>query len=95
MSFRRLSPGTAHDELGSLFVRVKLIKKLALVLDGIDLSPYRVGDEFPCSQEDAQLLVLEGWAQHVDEQEAGIDYDPPSESILAIIDRLREGLKER
>jgi hypothetical protein len=77
-------------------VRVKLVKKLALVLDGIDLSPYDVGDEFACSQEEGYLLVLEGWAQHVDEEDAlGIVYDPPSESVMAIIDRLREGLKER
>ena len=78
-------------------VRVKLVKKLALALDGIDLSPYDVGDEFDCSQEEARLLILEGWAQQVDEyeDESGIVYDPPSESVMAIIDRLREGLKER
>jgi hypothetical protein len=77
-------------------VRIKLIKKLALALDGIDLSPYHVGDEFACSQEEGHLLMLEGWAQHVDEEVAPrIVYDPPSESVMAIIDRLREGLKER
>ena len=64
---------------------------------GINLTPYDVGDEFDCSQEEGHLLILEGWAQHVDEDEdeSGIVYDPPSESILAIIDRVREGLKER
>ena len=78
-------------------MRVKLIKKLALVLDGIDLTPYDVGDEFDCSQEEGHLLILEGWAHHVDEDEdedegeSGIVYDPPSESIMKIIDRLREG----
>ena len=89
-------PRHGNDEHGSL-VRVKLIKKLALVLDGIDVTPYCVGDEFACSQEDGHLLILEGWAQHVDEEEyeSGIVYDPPSESVMAIIDRLREGLKER
>lgn len=76
-------------------VRVKLIKKLALVLNGLDLSPYRVGEEFSCSQADGQMLVQEGWAQIVKENGNGIDVEPPPESILAIIDRLREGLKER
>lgn len=77
------------------FVRVKLVKKLALVLDGIDLTPYRVGEEMPCSLSDGQVLIREGWAQPVNENGGRLDIEPPSESILAIIERLREGLKER
>ena len=76
-------------------MRIKLIKKLALVLNGLDLSPYRVGQEFSCSQADGQMLIQEGWAQPVKDNGNGIDVEPPPESILAIIDRLREGLKER
>ena len=79
----------------ALFVRVKLVKKLALMLDGIDLSPYCVGEELACSQADGLLLIREGWAQPVNENGAAIDIEPPSESILAIIERLRDGLKER
>ena len=76
-------------------VRVKLIKKLALVLDGIDLTPYSVGDVFACSHAEGDLLVREGWAQPVTEKSARLDLEPPSESLLAMIERLRDGLKER
>jgi len=76
-------------------VRVKLVKKLALVLDGIDLTPYSVGEEFACSYADGQVLLREGWAQPVDNNGDRIDIEPPSESMMRIIDRLREGLKER
>ena len=93
------SPSAACDEYDSLasmaLLRVKLVKKLALVLDGIDLTPYSVGEEFACSYADGALLVREGWAESVDENGTGLDVEPPSESIMAIIDRLREGLKER
>ena len=89
-----VTPSTACDEHGSL-VRVKLVKKLALVLDGIDLTPYSVGEEFACSYADGNLLVREGWAESVNDNGADLDVEPPSESIMAIIDRLREGLKER
>ena len=77
------------------FVRVKLVKKLALALDGIDLTPYRVGDEFPCSEAQGVLLIREGWAQNVTGNGHGLNLEPPSESIQMMIDGLRDGLKER
>ena len=43
-------------------MRVKLTKKLAAVLDGIDLQRYVVGDVLNLSRHDARLLVAEGWA---------------------------------
>jgi hypothetical protein len=76
-------------------VRVKLVKKLALALNGIDLTPYQVGQEFACSDAEAVLLIREGWAQSVSENGNPLRLEPPSEPILAMIDRLREGLKER
>ena len=43
-------------------VRVRLTKKLADRMDGVDVSPHRVGDilELPAAQ--ARLLVAEEWA---------------------------------
>ena len=76
-------------------MRVKLTKKLALVLNGFDLSPYKVGEEFSCSPADGRMIVQEGWAQPVNHNGHKITVEPPHESILAIIDRLRDGLKER
>ena len=43
-------------------MRVQLIKKLAEMLDGIDLSAYQPGDIFDLPRAEAALLVAEGWA---------------------------------
>jgi hypothetical protein len=43
-------------------IRVRLIKKLADTLDGIDLRSARVGDVLRLPQRDAQVLLAEGWA---------------------------------
>jgi hypothetical protein len=76
-------------------VRIRLLKKLALLLNGVNLTPYSVGDEFVCSYADAHMLILEGWAEVVNENGIGMNCEPPSESMVAMIDRLREGQKER
>ena len=47
-------------------MRVRLLKKLALVLNGIDLTSRTVGEVFDCYDDGARLLVLEGWAEFVD-----------------------------
>ena len=46
-------------------MRIRLIRKLALCLNGIDVSDLRVGDEVDLPERSARLLVLEGWAEHV------------------------------
>ena len=43
-------------------VRVRLIRKLADHLDGIDLSKYNIGDVFNLPRREAELLIREGWA---------------------------------
>ena len=43
-------------------VRVRLIRKLAEELDGVDLSGRRVGDVLKLTPREAALLVAEGWA---------------------------------
>jgi len=46
-------------------MRVRLTRKLAQVIDGIDLSGSRVGDVLELTDSEAELLVAEGWARHM------------------------------
>lgn len=43
-------------------VRLRLVRKLADYLDGIDLTAYNVGDVFDLPHRHAELLIIEGWA---------------------------------
>src|SRR5262245_54497351 len=43
-------------------MRVLLRRKLAEVIDGVDLSGRNVGDVFDLPDEEARLLIAEGWA---------------------------------
>jgi hypothetical protein len=43
-------------------MRVRLVRKLADLLDGIDVSAYRCGDVIDLSRRDAELLIAERWA---------------------------------
>jgi hypothetical protein len=47
-------------------VQVRLTKKLAEVIDGIDLSDRRVGDVLNLPKHDAEVLLAEGWASPVE-----------------------------
>jgi len=52
-------------------MRVRLTRKLAAEIDGIDLSDYAVGDVMELSERKGRLLVAEGWG--VEEQrESGL-----------------------
>lgn len=43
-------------------MRVLLRRKLAEVIDGVDLKARKVGDVFDVTPEEARLLTAEGWA---------------------------------
>ena len=43
-------------------MKVRLVRKLADCLDGIDVTDYEVGDLLDLSPAEAILLVAEGWA---------------------------------
>jgi hypothetical protein len=43
-------------------VRIKLIRKLADKIDGVDVSRYSVGDTLQVPADQARLLVAEQWA---------------------------------
>jgi hypothetical protein len=56
---------------------VRLTRKLAECVDGIDLSRSREGDVLDLSSHDAQLLVAEGWAVACDPSPASPRADAP------------------
>ena len=43
-------------------MKVRLTRKLAPFVDGIDLSGHEVGDVFDLPPEDARLVIAEDWA---------------------------------
>jgi len=45
---------------------IRLLKKLAESLDGVDLSRYHVGQVFELSWRSASLLIAEGWAELIE-----------------------------
>ena len=49
--------------IGRLVQRVRLIKKLASVLNGVDLSLVAVGDVIRVPEATAAMLIREGWAE--------------------------------
>jgi hypothetical protein len=42
---------------------VRLTRKFAQMIDGVDLTDVKVGDELNLSPRDADVLVAEGWAE--------------------------------
>jgi hypothetical protein len=49
--------------------RVRLTRKLALVLNGIDVSGLIVGDVMELPLSAAEMMVAEGWAEMIDADE--------------------------
>jgi hypothetical protein len=45
-------------------MHITLLRKLADIIDGIDLSGHVVGDVIDLPHEHADLLVAEGWAEY-------------------------------
>lgn len=95
-----LQPSLTRDELGlarltgrsvcaERSMRVRLIKKFANALDGIDLSRWSVGDVVAVTPHEAELLLAEGWAESVAD-DAGRSSDPPEmQRMRRSIDMLR------
>ncbi len=46
-------------------MKVRLTRKLAESLDGVDLSGRAVGEIMDCGRHDAEMLIAEGWAVSV------------------------------
>ena len=49
-------------------MRVKLVRKFANVINGIDLASVRVGDTVELNPRQAVLLIREGWAEPVEDE---------------------------
>ena len=49
--------------------RIRLIKKLAPILNGFDVSKIKVGDVILVPEAVAAILIREGWAELVNEDE--------------------------
>jgi hypothetical protein len=47
-------------------MKIRLTKRFARLLDGIDVSRAKAGEVLDLSERDAALLILEGWAAPVD-----------------------------
>jgi hypothetical protein len=47
-------------------VRVRLTRKLAPIINGIDLSHTKLGEEIELAANEAALLIAEGWAAAVE-----------------------------
>ena len=48
-------------------MKIKLTLKLALVLNGIDLTNRQVGEVFALPSHEAHVLIGDGWAEAVDD----------------------------
>jgi hypothetical protein len=59
----------------SLMGKVRLIRKYALKINGIDLSSASTGDELDLSPRDAEMLIAEGWAAPI--AAVADDREPP------------------
>ena len=64
----------------SRLVRIRLTKKLAEVLNGVDVSRYEVGEAFDLTDPLAQMLITERWAEEAipfDSRSQADDRPPP------------------
>ena len=84
-------------------MHIRLVKKLASFLNGVDLTHRRVGDRFDCSDAVARMLILESWAEPAETSSDRVlskDLSPianeePSHSVSEIIDHHRDGRKDK
>jgi hypothetical protein len=59
-------------------VYVRLICKLANVLDGIDVTDVRVGEVIDLSETGAAALIAEGWAEALSDPDRSRDSKSPN-----------------
>jgi hypothetical protein len=69
-SLVRMTPGGPEVAPDQRVMRIRLLRKLAEVMDGIDLSRYEEGDEVNLPQQSAELLIAEGWGEPIDRRGA-------------------------
>ena len=67
---------------------VRLTRKYAEVIDGVDLSDAHVGDRLDLSPHDADVLIAEGWAERETRRRA-------SDVRAIAADKARRGRKQK
>ena len=60
---RRRNIGTSRE---TVFVR--LVRKYAEMIDGVNLKHTSVGDQLELTRREANILIAEGWAVHAEER---------------------------
>jgi hypothetical protein len=60
-------------------MQVRLLRKLANVIDGVDLTCHEVGESFDLPAAEARLLIAEGWAELHQAQPQQGDFSRPDE----------------
>jgi hypothetical protein len=74
-------PGPSCVARGCRQVKVRLTKKLAECIDGVDLANRRVGEVLDLSVEDARLLLAEAWAEPLKPQDPETAEPAQSDSL--------------
>ena len=59
-----------------MLLRVRIVRKLADVLNGVDVSRIQEGDCVDLPPRNARLLIAEGWAELVDPAPIDTPVDP-------------------
>jgi hypothetical protein len=70
-------------------MRIRLTRKLAELIDGIDLSHRRVGDAIDLPVHEARMLIAEGWATPLGESRHGRAVHPKPPPKDTVADRSR------
>jgi hypothetical protein len=58
--------------------RIRLTKKLAAVLNGLDVSSLKIGDIIELPDSAAHMMIREGWAELVTDQSSARHVSRPS-----------------
>lgn len=70
---------------------VRLTRRLADCIDGVNLSAHQVGDVFEVTRQEAELLVAEAWAVFAASKEGPFRPRPPDPVNRANVDRRQLG----
>ena len=73
-------------------MRVRLTRKLAEMIDGVDLSANQVGDVLELNAREASLLVAEGWGIH---ERRARSREDAGQSVASDSQRRKGGGKQR
>jgi len=69
-------------------MRIRLTRKLADCIDGVDLSHYSVGEMLDLPERDARLLIAEGWASRSDWADGRHASTPTDEELRCLREQL-------